>query len=133
MKDKKYKLEDFDNVTGADLRKFVLEVRDKVLTLLQEDMTVIRTHFDAKKISYRVTGYFYFVEYEKGYGYRMTINGLALKETLSKLPKVSEEDLEYIDIVVKDIYEELDKTYKEQTDKMNKQEVLRLLNHFNKE
>lgn len=129
MKDKKYKLEDFDKVTGADVRKFVDKVNDTVLTHLQGDKTVIRTHFDAKKISYRVEDYF--VEQGIGYGYRMTVNGLTLKETLSKLPEVVEEDLEYIDIVVRDIYEEIDKTYRDQTDKKNKQEVLRLLNHFN--
>src|SRR5699024_4279880 len=130
MRDKKYKLEDFDKVTGADVRKFVLEIRDTVLIHLQGGKTVIRTHCDAKKVSYRVSDYF--DEQGIGYGYRMTINGLTLKETLSKLPKVVEEDLEFIDIVVRDIYEEVDKTYKEQTDKMNKREVLNLLNHFNK-
>jgi|SRR5699024_3786888 len=130
MRDKKYKLEDFDKVTGADVRKFVIEVRDMVLMYLQGGMTVIRTHFDAKTTSYIVQDYF--VERGIGYGYRMTINGLILKETLSKFPKVAEEDLEYIDIVVKDIYEEVDKAYKEQIDKKNKQEVLKLLNHFNK-
>ena len=131
MRNKKYKLEDFGKVTGADVRKFVLEVRDTVLIHLQGNMTVIRTHFDSKKVSYRVSDYF--VEQGIGYGYRMTINGLTLKETLSKLPKVVEEDLEFIDIVVKDIYEEVDNAYKEQMDKMDKQEVIKLLNHFNKE